>query len=72
MSIYDSYDPEKLSWSKLNEEVFYNGVPLGMSMEQLSDYKVMTGGGNILTIIMDRYYEVLPEWRNSRLGEILK
>jgi hypothetical protein len=71
MSIYDSYDPEKLSFSKLTEEVFYAGVPLGMSMEQLADFRVITGGGNILTIIMDRYYEVLPEWRNVRLDEIL-
>ena len=65
-----TYDPKKLSWSNLTEEVFYDGVPLGMTMEQLADYRAMIGG-NILTIIMDRYYEALPEWRNGRLDEIL-
>lgn len=71
MSIYDSYDPKKLSWSNLTEEVFYDGVPLGVTMEQLADYRAMTVGVDILTIIMDRYYEALPEWRNGRLDEIL-
>ena len=66
-----TYDHKKLSWSNLTEEVFYDGVPLGMTMEQLADYRAMTIGGNILTIIMDRYCEALPEWRNGRLDEIL-
>lgn len=64
------YSNEKLSTDKETGELIYDGVRLGITFENLGEWRIITGKDPV-TLLMDRYRERLVERRSERIDEIL-
>ena len=64
------YSNEKLSIDKKTDELIYAGVRLGITIEYLGEWRIITGIDPV-TLLMGRYSERLAERRSERIDEIL-
>ena len=66
----NAYDSDKLTTDRVTEELIYDGVRLGIAMEQLGEWRIMTGLDPSL-MLMEAYRSRLAEMRERRIDEIL-
>ena len=66
----NAYDSDKLTADRGTEELIYDGVHLGITMEQLGEWRIMTGL-DTSRMLMEAYRSRLAERRDGRIDEIL-
>lgn len=66
----NAYDSDKLTTDRVTEELIYDGIRLGITMEQLGEWRIMTGL-DPSHILMEAYRSRLVERRDGRIDEIL-
>ena len=66
----NAYDSDKLTADRSTEELIYDGVHLGITMEQLGEWRIITGL-NTSRMLMEVYRSRLAERRDGRIDEIL-
>lgn len=66
----NAYDSNKLTTDRVTEELIYDGVRLGITIEQLGEWRIMTGL-EPSRMLMEAYRSRLTERRDGRIDEIL-
>jgi hypothetical protein len=65
----NAYDNDKLTADSSTEELIYDGVHLGITMEQLGEWRIMTDL-DPSRMLMEAYRSRLAERRERRIDEI--
>lgn len=67
----NTYDNNKLTTNYGTEELIYDGINLGITMEQLGEWRIITGLDPVI-LLMNLYNEKILEKRDTILDNILK
>ena len=68
--IMNTYESKRLTTDHFTEELIYNNVRLGITMEQLGDWSIITGLDST-HMLLETYRSKLEERRDERLDDIL-